>query len=201
MSSEPPESQSDALENARVEYSATHDAYMHYDNFSWQVGSVLLAGVFVYWGFIVSSSPHLLALLIGNLLVCLLMSVWLLYAAHNRQIYLFKLHRIYELEDLLGMQQHRRFTDRLGVPRIYRLDRPTGHILDEAIYVIVSLGGLLPRLCQEKLDDWSFKHGLLFVVTVVVVISTIRRVHVVDARAKSLVTQLEEQRKSGSNAA
>jgi len=31
-------------ENARVEYAAANDTYMHYDNFSWQVGSVLLAG-------------------------------------------------------------------------------------------------------------------------------------------------------------
>jgi hypothetical protein len=30
-----------------AEYSATNDAYMHYDNFNWQVGSVLVAGSFV----------------------------------------------------------------------------------------------------------------------------------------------------------
>lgn len=131
-------------ENARIEYSAAQDAYLHYDNFAWQVGGVLIAGAFVYWGFIISTPPGLLPVLIGNLLVCLLMSIWLFYAEHNRQIYLYKLHRIHELEFELGMYQHRRFKEWPNEKKLYILDGPAGHCLNYGIYGLVSLGGLVP---------------------------------------------------------
>ncbi len=92
-----------------TEYSATNDAYMHYDNFSWQVGSVLIAGVFVFWGFL--SDPNVEANLIiaSSILISILMSAWMLYSDHNRQIFLCKLHRLYEIENLLGLKQHLRW--------------------------------------------------------------------------------------------
>lgn len=35
-----------------AEYQATQDCYLHYDSFRWQSGSLIVAGVFVFWGFI-----------------------------------------------------------------------------------------------------------------------------------------------------
>lgn len=132
---------SDVFENARVEYCATHDAYLRYDNFSWQVGSVLVAGTFVFWGFLLNAEEDLLVLAGANVVVCLLMSAWLLYASHNREIYLWKLHRARQLEARLEMWQHRRFVAPKGTPSEYRLHWPPGHVLNYFIYAIVSLGG------------------------------------------------------------
>ena len=92
-----------------AEYAAAHDAYLHYDNFSWQVGAVIVVGVFVFWGLLIDKQPDAGVLLVANLLISLFMSIWLLYTEHNRQFYLFKIHRLHELEQKLGMSQHRRF--------------------------------------------------------------------------------------------
>ena len=190
----------EVLENARVEYAASNDAYMHYDNFTWQVGSVLLAGVFVYWGFIISAPPALLTLLLGNLLVCILMSAWLLYAAHNRQIYRFKLHRIYELEKKLGMEQHTRFTDYSGRARLYRRDGPTGHLLDEFVYVVVSVGGVLPGISQSKRADWTWLHVLVLAVTTMIAAVIVWRAHVIDTRTTSRISQIDNGREPATKA-
>jgi len=180
-------------ENARAEYSAAHDAYMHYDNFTWQVGSVLIAGIFVYWGFIISNPLGLLSVLLGNLTICLFMSCWLLYAEHNRQIYLFKLHRIHELEAQLGLSQHRRFKKWPDQGKVYVLNQPTGHYIDDAIYVIVSLGGLLPSLLEKDSSQWFWHHWLFLVLTVLIVIAVIWRVHYVDAKTKDQIENIEKK--------
>ena len=73
-----------------------------------------------------------------SLLVALLITVWVLFASHYRQIYRYKLHRIHELEAHLGMTQHRRFT----TGGEYKVFGVKGHHLDLAMYVFVSLGGL-----------------------------------------------------------
>ena len=62
-----------------TEYSTTHDAYLHYDTFSWQVGTVLVAAVFVFLGFLLQpdvTDPRLFAA--GSILVSILMSAWIL---------------------------------------------------------------------------------------------------------------------------
>jgi hypothetical protein len=132
-------------ESLRAEYAATQEAYLHYDNFSWQVGAVLIAGTFVFWGFLLDKtiqSPSLF--IIASFLVASLMSIWMLYAHHNRQIYLSKLHRIHEIEDLLGLEQHRRWNVVDSEDKfIYRSFGPRGHHLDALIYSITSLGAPL----------------------------------------------------------
>jgi hypothetical protein len=124
-----------------TEYSATNDAYMHYDNLSWQVGSVLIAGVFVFWGFL--SDPNVEANLIiaSSILISILMSAWMLYSDHNRQIFLCKLHRLYEIENLLGLKQHLRWggLGKKSEPD-YRTFGPSGHSLNAFIYAMTSLG-------------------------------------------------------------
>lgn len=149
------------LENARTEYEVANNAYYHYDNFTWQVGAVLIAGAFVYWGFIFQangsyesmsqsnasieslSQANALydSLSIGNFLITVIMSIWILYSAHNRQIYLYKLKRIHELEVILNMEQNLRFLD--GHPKGYPRDSLKGHNLNLWLYVVVCLGSLL----------------------------------------------------------
>jgi hypothetical protein len=82
---------------------------MHYDSYSWQVGAVLIAGAFIFWGFLLNKNVGYFLLFISSLLITLLMSAWIFYTSHNRQIYLSKLHRIHEIEKMLGLKQHLRF--------------------------------------------------------------------------------------------
>lgn len=186
------------FENARTEYLATQDAYIHLDNFAWQVGSVLIAGVFVYCGFIISNPPSLLAVLVGNVLVCLLMSIWLLYAAEVRQIYLFKLHRIHELESKLGMCQHLRFKKWPNEKIIYNRKGPKGHHLNYFIYVVVSLGGLLPSLSNKMGSDWKLcimYYALIFL-NILIVVLVLSRVLYVEHNLNKRIRELDAESSS-----
>ena len=81
-----------------AEYSSATQVYLQYDGFRWQAGSFLIAGVFVYWGFLIQADSAALLAGLSSLLVAALMSCWLLFAMHYRQLYLQKLHRIQEIE-------------------------------------------------------------------------------------------------------
>lgn len=137
------------------EYQATQDAYLHYDSFRWQAGSFLTAGVFVFWGLVVSQTrlpPRIIAT--GATLVALLMSAWVLFAHHYRQLYLCKLARIHEIEEELGMEQHRRFIGS-GVDGIrYRSFGPRGHNLDLFVYNLTSLTGCALGIAQGPFTPW-----------------------------------------------
>lgn len=135
-----------------VEYAAANSAYMHYDNFSWQVGAILIAGVFVSWGFIVGESLPVKALILISTGTTLLMSLWLLYCNHNRQIYLCKLHRIHQIEELLGMEQHIGWVSRNGAKPKYRSFGVPGHILNERIFLLASLGTISIAISSSSFD-------------------------------------------------
>ncbi len=133
----------DVEEKYIAEYQATQDTYLHYDAFRWQAGSILIAGVFVFWGFLLTAAFTRWGMGFGlsSLAVSALMSIWLLFAQHYRNIYLCKLDRIRQLEGLLGFKQHRRFVvqgqDQKATYQIYG---PKGHNLDRAMYAVASLG-------------------------------------------------------------
>ncbi len=140
-----------------AEYSAANDAYMHYDNYSWGIGSVLIAGSFVYWGFLLSQSgkPDPVLYIISSILVTLIMSIWILYANHLRQLYLSKLHRLHEIELLLGMKQHIRWMKTYDKGAVgYRTFGPKGHVLDVLIYLIASLGTPVISYLKIGLNSW-----------------------------------------------
>lgn len=91
------------------EYQAAQDTYLHSDSFRWQAGSFPTAGVFVFWGLLITQTelPARVAAT-GATLVTLLMSAWILFAHHCRQLYLCELARIREIEETLDFEQHRR---------------------------------------------------------------------------------------------
>lgn len=149
------------------EYASTHDAYLHYDNFSWQVGSVLIAGVFVFWGFLLQGQPSANTFVACAILVTGIMSAWALYANHNRQIYLQKLDRLREIEKLLGLDQHQRW--KKGV---YRTFGPKGHQLNQFIYFVMCIGAPLIGWSTLQQATWWLS---LPVVPVPIVIFWIRR--------------------------
>ena len=177
----------DEIENARTEYIAANEAYLHYDNFSWQVGSILVAGSLAYWGFLSGSTPTLLSINIGNLLICLVMTVWILYSSHNRQIYKYKLHRIWELEEKLNMYQHRRFRD-----KNYTLNRPRGHALDYSIYILISIGSLIIGWNLKYKGEWNYINCILLVSVPFIVIVILSYVCIVDNNTRNEINALNK---------
>jgi hypothetical protein len=152
-------------DSLRTEYATGNDAYMHYDDYSWQVGSVLIAGAFVFWGLLVSQENASLGLLVtSSTLVTLMMSIWLLYCNHLRQIYLCKLHRLQEIENLLGMNQHRRWKKPNPIYRVYG---PKGHTLDALVYVLVSMGAPIINLFKVEFNLWLGLPALIVVLCLI----------------------------------
>lgn len=175
---------SEVRENARVEYSATHEAYIHYDDFTWKVGTVLIASVFIFWGFLLDKKPDLDLMCLANLLVCVTLSVWALYAAHNRQIYRYKVHRLHELELLLGMAQHLRF---VGASPVYRTTGPRGHWLNNVTYAIAALGGALLGLFAAPYEQWTFIHFALYAANVLIVVVTLLWIRQIGAETDEIL--------------
>ena len=164
-----------------AEYAAAHDGYLHYDNFSWQVGAILIAGTFVFFGFLLDKTIDSLTFLAASLLVTSLMSLWALYGSHNRQIMLCKLHRIHELEEQLGMQQNLRWTKASGsFPHQYRTFGFHGYELDAAIYFVVSLG--MPAI-------WFVKIGIdgLMVIPIALLILCLVALRINERRIRNLL--------------
>jgi hypothetical protein len=152
-----------------AEYSAGNAAFVHYDNFSWQVGAVLVAGAFVFWGFLLDKQIGHFLIFISSLLITLLMSSWIFYTSHNRQIYLSKLHRIHEIEKILGLQQHLRcIKNKSNKNSYYRLFGFKGHVLDYFIYFISSIGAPLIGILK-----FGFHIIILIPIIIVLLVLTI----------------------------
>lgn len=137
-----------------VEYAAANDAYMHYDNFTWQVGALLIAGAFAFWGLITQGSPKPDAAAAGAAAIAVLIAVWGYYGQHCRQIYLTKLDRIHEIEALLGMEQHRRWRSD-ATPVRYRSTTPHGHRLDTTIHLLIGGGTAVIVALQVGWNSWT----------------------------------------------
>lgn len=137
-----------------AEYAAAQATYLHYDAFRWQAGSFLITGVFVFWGLMVQQTIEPDVGGVASLLVAGLMSTWLLFAHHYRQIYLGKLHRIGEIEAELGMEQHLRFRADGGAAVRYRIRGPHGHTLDVVVYLLAVAGTPLLALAQDGFSPW-----------------------------------------------
>lgn len=156
-----------------AEYQAASDAYIHYDGFSWQVAGPLFTGVAVFWGFLVQRDVSPSTVGVSGALIALLLTTWLLYADHNRQIYLLKLLRIHELEAELGMWQHRQWTEaaeREGRVR-FRTFGMHGHTLNKTIYAAASLGASAIGSASGRWSWWL----LLPLPIVVIALLAIRR--------------------------
>ncbi len=164
-------------ESKLAEYAAANSIYLTYDGFRWQAGTFLVAGVFVYWGFLLGADPDALVSGVASILIALIMSCWLYFAYHYRQLYLFKLARLHELEIELGMQQHRRFSVNdaaRGLPHVAR--GPKGHHLDIFVYVFTTVGSGFLTMTVSGASWWAWGPSWWFVA--VCVIATYTTVHV-----------------------
>ena len=137
------------------EYQAAQDTYLHYDSFRWQAGSFLTAGVFLFWGLLITQIelPARVAAT-GATLVTLLMPVGSSFAHQYHHLYLCKLARIREIEETLDFEQHRRFVGS-GVNGIrYKTFGPKGHNLDLFVYALTSITGTVLGFAQGQASLW-----------------------------------------------
>lgn len=158
-----------------AEYAAGQAAYLQYDAFRWQSGAILIAGAFVFLGFLASSEVAPEVFFAGALVVTSVLSIWLLYAYHYRALYLFKLDRLNELEIIMNAQQHRRFNSWAAPDKIYPRQHPKGHHLDAAVYSFTSVAAPGLALAKASWTWWLLVPIALTGVVVAYALDTDRR--------------------------
>ena len=137
-----------------AEYQAAHNSFHHYDNFRWQSGSMLIASSLVIWGFLISNSVGVKSIGITSIFITLILSAWIFYAHHYRQLYMSKLYRIHEIEKELSMALNIRHGF-LGITeKHYYIFGPKGHNIDRFIFVIISLFGPILTLFEKGFSFW-----------------------------------------------
>ena len=137
-----------------AEYQATQDAYLHYDSFRWQAGSLLVAGAFVFLGFLAAGDASVAVYAVASVVAAVVMTIWILFAHHHRQLYLLKIDRLLELETEIGAEQHRRFNRHAGTAKYYKARGPAGHTLDLAVYLFSSLSAPALAVAKDRASLW-----------------------------------------------
>lgn len=160
-----------------AEYEAATAAYLAYDSYRWQSGSLLIAGAFVFLG-LLASAPTDEMIDFGAFIVAFVMSLWLLYSQHHRNLFLFKLDRVAELEAQMGGEQNLRF--RGAGAKQYRRVGPAGHHMDRIMALGLCCAG--PGLALLKGSA-----GLFSILAVLLAVGSATWVIVQERAAQALV--------------
>lgn len=147
-----------------ADHEATQATYLHYDAFRWQAGSLLVAGAFVFLGFLASGTTFAAVFAVASTATAGVMSIWVLFAHHHRQLYLLKIDRLLELEEEMGAEQHRRFNPHTGTVKRYKPKGPAGHNLDLAVYLLTSLAAPALAIARGQASWWLLMAALIPVV-------------------------------------
>lgn len=171
-----------------AEYQAAHDSFHHFDSFRWQSGSLLIAGSLVIWGFLFSNaSVKPGAISITSIFISLIISAWLFYANHYRQLYMAKQFRIHQIEKELGMDLnvgHGLLGITTGKIKIHG---SKGHNIDAFVFVIISLFGPVVAV---------FIHGfyLKLCAPIIVIIPVLKRIYdLEEMMLKSIKERVEKE--------
>ena len=165
-----------------VEYSAAQMDYIHNDKFPWNIGTILVAGAFIFWGIIIGSPDEkmdLKVLGVASSLVSLLLSTWIFFFHHYRQTAIFKLDRMYEIEKELNMESHIRWYRRGGkIPR-YKNFGPSGHTMALFVYAFTSLGAVIIGFFKNnlQLSLWLLPPVILTVLSIIIVMCQEKRLN------------------------
>ena len=83
-----------------AEYNASRESFLFMYQTSWQIGSILIAGIFVFIGLLgsnISNYPLLISITATTLII------WLLFFKRHRQVAYVYWNRLLEIEKELGM--------------------------------------------------------------------------------------------------
>lgn len=158
-----------------AEYEAAQALFQHYDGFRWQAGSMLMAGAFVFLGLLSTNGSGSGTLALGSSIVAVVLSCWILFAHHYRQLYMFKVDRIVELETVMGAEQNRRFNPPSNPTKVYPRFGPRGHTLDLVVYIVMGLGGPGLATARDGWSAWLIPAVVIVIITAAVVVVNDRR--------------------------
>ena len=141
-------------ERLLAEYQAAVDGFHHFDSFRWQSGALLIASSLVLWGLVLKDDVCSQTVGITGIFVTALLSIWILFAHHYRQLYMSKSFRIHQIESSLGMLLNRNlgFLGRGNI--VIAIYGPRGHNLDLFVYVIVSIFGSIWSCINSGFSVW-----------------------------------------------
>ena len=133
------------------EYELTQQMAIHYDTLNWQIGSILIAGIFITFGIMgnnLSSYPILSAISLFVLIV------WNRFYFRHKAIQNTKFRRLHEIEIFLEFKQH------LNVEKSDAQNLQQGlhggnliHILTFCIPAIILAPYLIPKLSDFKVTQ------------------------------------------------
>lgn len=124
-----------------AEYQAAHDYALHSNNLAWQIGSILISGVLILFGFLADKNTSPLFFFGGILIANIIISIWLCLFEGEHQIMLIKLYRIREIEKELGLKQNLLWEEKRNGSHhgIYRTFGPSGTVLTKYLYISISV--------------------------------------------------------------
>lgn len=97
------ENNQDRKDELLKEYEMTQQMAVHYDQMNWQIGSILIAGIFIGIGIIGTKIEAYLLLCIISFLI---LFVWSKFYFRHKAIQNTKFERLHEIEDQLNFRQH-----------------------------------------------------------------------------------------------
>lgn len=171
----------------RVEYTVAQEDYIHNDSLPWQIGAILIVGIFISWSFLLEEQVEIKLFIIVSSLSTILMTIWFMFAHHYRQTYLCKLNRMKEIERCLGMELHSRWDDKMPCEQrsYYHTFGPRGIHMITMIYCLMCLGG--PVIGLFKFDV-KLRLFMLFVILFIIIAVT-HYVYYNERRIKQLLNK------------
>lgn len=115
---------------------------------------MLIASATVLWGLLFSADkpPSGAQVAWASVLISGLLSAWLLYANHYRQLYMSKLYRMHVIEGELKMS----LNNPLGFPGLSKRTReiygPKGHHIDMSVCVLITAFGPIYRFLESGFE-------------------------------------------------
>lgn len=121
------------------EYNKTQEMLRHYDNLNWNIGSILVGSNIIALGML--SSQINTGILFGAALAgSFSLFAWILWFLRHASIYNVKNDRLYMIESMLGMSQHRM----IGfASRKKWLTRTSGNIVALSLYIFLVIAWLV----------------------------------------------------------
>lgn len=164
------DTQKPSNETLHTEYNAAQMDYMHNDALPWQIGTILVAGTFIFWGILINVPTQKIDIKVLGMasnFIAVLLTTWIFFFHHYRQTMLCKLDRMREIEKILGMDSHLRWVQRNKKGPRYKNFGPSGHNIAIFVYIVTCLGVSLIgifKICQWSW--WLFPPFPIFIVTV-----------------------------------
>lgn len=123
------------------EYIAAQEFALQADSIGWQIGSILIGGILLAFGFLDKKADLPIVFFGGILLVILILSFWFLFFQGQYQVKLMKLYRVREIEEVFNFKQNLFWDKERNGPNAgsYRTFGPGGALLTKLLFIIMNI--------------------------------------------------------------